>query len=90
MTHIHAQPMTELMSGMGIGLPISRLYARHWGGDIRVISVQGCELLALGDFVISRAYACRFVCGCVWILINHGRHSSAIKTKQGAPTWPST
>lgn len=33
--------MTEAMSGMGIGLPISRLYARHWGGDIRVISVQG-------------------------------------------------
>lgn len=33
--------MTEAMCGMGIGLPISRLYARHWGGDIRVISVQG-------------------------------------------------
>ena len=38
---INGQPMTEAMSGMGIGLPISRLYARHWGGDIRVISVQG-------------------------------------------------
>ncbi|TFJ81964.1 hypothetical protein NSK_006632 [Nannochloropsis salina CCMP1776] len=35
------QPAMEPMQGMGIGLPVSRLYARHWGGDIRLISVQG-------------------------------------------------
>jgi signal transduction histidine kinase len=26
------QPAMEPMQGMGIGLPVSRLYARHWGG----------------------------------------------------------
>jgi pyruvate dehydrogenase kinase 2/3/4 len=29
------------MAGLGYGLPISRLYARHFGGDLQVISMEG-------------------------------------------------
>ena len=34
------QPVTEPLTGMGIGLPISQLYSRYFGGDIRIFSVQ--------------------------------------------------
>jgi pyruvate dehydrogenase kinase 2/3/4 len=29
------------MAGLGYGLPISRLYARYFGGDLQVISMEG-------------------------------------------------
>ncbi|KAJ3399645.1 hypothetical protein HDU80_007713 [Chytriomyces hyalinus] len=29
------------MAGFGYGLPLSRLYSRYWGGDLRVISMEG-------------------------------------------------
>ena len=29
------------MAGFGHGLPLSRLYARYWGGDLRIMSLQG-------------------------------------------------
>ncbi|CBJ48758.1 pyruvate dehydrogenase kinase isoform 2; PDK2 [Ectocarpus siliculosus] len=35
------QPAIDPLSGMGIGLPVSRLYARHFGGDLRMLSLQG-------------------------------------------------
>lgn len=35
------QPHTEPMTGMGIGLPLSRLFVRHFGGDLRIISIRG-------------------------------------------------
>ncbi|CAM9731324.1 unnamed protein product [Ascophyllum nodosum] len=35
------QPGTDPLSGMGIGLPVSRLYARHFGGDLKLMSLEG-------------------------------------------------
>ncbi|CAM9575680.1 unnamed protein product [Scytosiphon promiscuus] len=35
------QPSIDPLSGMGIGLPVSRLYARHFGGDLQMLSLQG-------------------------------------------------
>lgn len=35
------QPANDPLSGMGIGLPVSRLYARHFGGDLGMLSLQG-------------------------------------------------
>merc|ERR1711871_13493 len=29
------------MAGFGHGLPLSRLYARYWGGDLKIMSMQG-------------------------------------------------
>ncbi|KAG1663066.1 hypothetical protein FOA52_011586 [Chlamydomonas sp. UWO 241] len=30
-----------VLAGYGYGLPISRLYARYWGGDMQVLSMEG-------------------------------------------------
>merc|ERR1712232_362093 len=29
-----------IMAGFGHGLPLSRLYARYWGGDVQIVSMQ--------------------------------------------------
>jgi hypothetical protein len=48
------QPVPEPLCGLGIGLPVSRLYARHFGGSLKVLSMQGsgthcCIYIPLGD-----------------------------------------
>ncbi|KAL2633975.1 hypothetical protein R1flu_005454 [Riccia fluitans] len=35
------QDTPSIMAGYGYGLPISRLYARYFGGDLQVISMEG-------------------------------------------------
>ncbi len=30
-----------VLAGYGYGLPISRLYARYFGGDLQIISMEG-------------------------------------------------
>ncbi|EFJ20563.1 hypothetical protein SELMODRAFT_93519 [Selaginella moellendorffii] len=37
----HMQETPNVMAGYGYGLPISRLYARYFGGDLQVISMEG-------------------------------------------------
>ncbi|CAM9931433.1 unnamed protein product, partial [Phaeothamnion confervicola] len=41
-SEVHSyQRDSDPLSGMGIGLPVSRLYARHFGGDLRLLSLHG-------------------------------------------------
>lgn len=37
----HGTADAVTMAGYGYGLPISRLYARYFGGDLQIISMEG-------------------------------------------------
>lgn len=42
--HLVVQDDTDgpaVLAGYGYGLPISRLYARYFGGDLQIISMEG-------------------------------------------------
>lgn len=34
-----------VMAGYGVGLPISRLYARYFGGDLNITSMEVCLII---------------------------------------------
>jgi pyruvate dehydrogenase kinase 2/3/4 len=46
---------SPILAGLGYGLPLSRAYARYFGGDLDIISMEGygtdafCHLARLGD-----------------------------------------
>ncbi len=55
---------TGLLAGLGFGLPLSRLHARYFGGDMKIVSLPGLSTSAflhvdtLGNFAedIPEAY----------------------------------
>lgn len=63
-----------VLAGYGYGLPISRLYARYFGGDLQIISMEGygtdayLHLNRLGNVQ---------VCARVWVLMGWVKSSSA-------------
>lgn len=40
------------LAGMGYGLPLSRMYARYWGGELQVISMEGYGTAAAAHVVV--------------------------------------
>lgn len=51
------KPDNVTMAGYGYGLPISRLYARYFGGDLQIISMEGYGELYAILFLHSEEYA---------------------------------
>lgn len=54
-------PDAATMAGYGYGLPISRLYARYFGGDLQIISMEGYGVFS---FSFSSAHFTGWLYGC--------------------------
>jgi hypothetical protein len=66
-----------VLAGYGYGLPISRLYARYFGGDLQIISMEGygtdayLHLNRLGNVQVGRVWwrrAGKGGCSGTWVL----------------------
>lgn len=53
------QEMPNVMAGYGYGLPISRCYARYFGGDVQIISMEG--------YGKCSRFLPTLVCRCSWL-----------------------
>lgn len=69
------QPTSEPMTGLGIGCPLSRLFCRHFGGDMRILSIQVRSTLRL---ICDRSNKYSLFCLCVCL------------ARAPVPTWLST
>jgi pyruvate dehydrogenase kinase 2/3/4 len=48
------------MAGYGYGLPLSRLYSRYFGGDLRLISMDGVSRNTTGAPVYDRRLTIKY------------------------------
>ncbi|XP_057963144.1 pyruvate dehydrogenase (acetyl-transferring) kinase, mitochondrial isoform X1 [Malania oleifera] len=58
-------PDMVTMAGYGYGIPISRLYARYFGGDLQIISMEG-----YGDSKVSLFYLIKVCNAYTYFLLN--------------------
>jgi len=61
---------TSPMAGLGFGLPVSRLYAKYFGGDVEIQSMEGygCDVYIRLDHIGDVIPATLKIKVAVWIV----------------------
>lgn len=58
------------LAGFGMGLPLSRVYARYFGGDVLLKSMEGFGMDRQGFVALSVAFVVAFlVCLLFWLFV---------------------